>query len=373
MRDNFIFYLKLNQSRLSSFFTTLLIFIFSVSFNICSAQIWEFAFNSDLVASPSNGNPTISDVNTASHGYFTGINSTCSSTTGEPAQGAYSRNSFLQNSGWEFSFDASQMTGMSFSVCFRAASLGNTTEMTIRASNDGGTTWPVSTTVTGTGTSSSIFGGAITLSGMDNSSNIIIEAIRTSAGGATTIRIDRAVLSGTILPVKYLDFSATKASNQINLNWSTASEQNNDYFSIERSEDGLSFDAIGKVAGFGNSSAKVDYTFIDENPLNGTSYYRLKQVDFDGKVEYSSIISVKSENQKGDIDAKYLIGSQDLLISTPLSNYTITINDISGRVVRTFSGYSDDVTHISLSDLNQGLYIAVINGQFKSSKLRFKI
>ena len=77
----------------------------------------------------------------------------------------------------------------------------------------------------------------------------------------------------------------------------TASETNNNYFTIERSADGMNFEKIGIVRGAGNSSEMIDYSYSDYAPLTGMSFYRLKQTDFDGKESYSSVIVISSEGK----------------------------------------------------------------------------
>lgn len=94
------------------------------------------------------------------------------------------------------------------------------------------------------------------------------------------------------LPVELLDFQATRYEDHVQLSWSTASETDNDFFDIERSEDGVTFQSIGTVPGQGTSSEVVHYTFDDNAPLSGVTYYRLRQVDNDGSYTYSLVISV---------------------------------------------------------------------------------
>jgi len=92
--------------------------------------------------------------------------------------------------------------------------------------------------------------------------------------------------------VELVDFSASLKNSIVELQWSTASEKDNDYFSVEKSRDGKNFFSIGKVDGAGNSQSLLSYTYQDDDPFDGTSYYRLKQVDFDGTFENSDIKSV---------------------------------------------------------------------------------
>jgi len=101
--------------------------------------------------------------------------------------------------------------------------------------------------------------------------------------------------SFTTLPVELVEFKAraTNAAHQVTLHWSTASEINNDYFTVERSEDGHQFKTIGTVKGFGNSKTVRNYQFVDNQPLYGTAYYQLKQTDFDGQYEYFKPIAVE--------------------------------------------------------------------------------
>lgn len=82
----------------------------------------------------------------------------------------------------------------------------------------------------------------------------------------------------------------------MNLKWSTATETNNDYFLIERSKDGIEFESIINVDGAGFSTKKLTYSTSDNNPLSGLSFYRLKQVDFDGQFSNSEIVSVELRN-----------------------------------------------------------------------------
>ena len=99
--------------------------------------------------------------------------------------------------------------------------------------------------------------------------------------------------NGTVLPVTWgkVKVDAQKFSNLIT--WEIYSEQNNRYFSIERSIDGKTYDIIGKVKGRGNSTVYKEYTFEDKLPLSGIAYYRITQVDFDGAEESSVVISTQ--------------------------------------------------------------------------------
>ncbi len=98
------------------------------------------------------------------------------------------------------------------------------------------------------------------------------------------------------LPVQLLEFNVKMFSGIARVEWTTASEVNNDFFTVERSADGKHFEKIGMVDGAGNSTQFLKYHLQDENPLTGISFYRLKQTDFDGKFTYSQIVSISNFN-----------------------------------------------------------------------------
>ena len=96
-------------------------------------------------------------------------------------------------------------------------------------------------------------------------------------------------LCGIILPVGLLEFETQCNNRTINLRWATASETNNDYFTIERSMDGVTFEEVARINGVGNSSQVKKYAWIDKSPLTDIAYYRLSQTDFDGKTNYMGV------------------------------------------------------------------------------------
>jgi hypothetical protein len=95
-----------------------------------------------------------------------------------------------------------------------------------------------------------------------------------------------------ILPIELLSFNAHQEKNFNMLNWQTTSEKNNDYFLIERSENGIDFKNIGKVIGAGNSDNMQSYSFLDKSPMKGMNYYRLMHIDYNGYYNYTNIISI---------------------------------------------------------------------------------
>jgi hypothetical protein len=97
------------------------------------------------------------------------------------------------------------------------------------------------------------------------------------------------------LPIKLMYFNAKMIKQKVKLTWETAAEINNDYFTIERSEDGINFNRLFTKRGAGNSTIPKFYEMTDENPLPDQAYYRLKQTDYDGKFTYSNIRTVNNK------------------------------------------------------------------------------
>lgn len=113
-----------------------------------------------------------------------------------------------------------------------------------------------------------------------------------NTSGATGQCVLRTV---TPLPVKLIAFTAKTHNGTNILNWQTASETNSDKFVIQRSADAKTFEDIAEIEATGESQSLIDYQYIDTAPLNGTNYYRLKQIDKDNSFTFSKIISVNIE------------------------------------------------------------------------------
>jgi len=99
--------------------------------------------------------------------------------------------------------------------------------------------------------------------------------------------------SSTPLPIELLSFEAQQSGNAVKLNWSTATELNNDFFTLERLNDADGFDVVLTHPGKGTTSEVSHYEVFDRSPRVGKNYYRLKQTDFDGQFSYSDIVLVE--------------------------------------------------------------------------------
>ena len=191
--------------------------------------------------------------------------------------------------------------------------------------------------------------------------------------------------NGITLPVELLSFSGTEENGQVKLTWVTASEINNDYFSIERSSDGKTFEEAAKVKGAGNSSTQKKYEFIDESPyspnqqiIQETIYYRLKQVDYDGRNEYYSAIAVRlvppsewdiifqNPAVEGRLKGTLLLPSDEEL--------NISVIDLQGRIIKAekISGAKgSNFFKMSLEYVQNGMYLLKVYNDKNNIQKKF--
>lgn len=179
-----------------------------------------------------------------------------------------------------------------------------------------------------------------------------------------------------VLPIELIGFSGQLKDNTIVLNWQTASELNNDYFTIEKSLDGNKWADIGQIKGAGYAKSIQNYTFVDLNEMENKQYYRLKQTDFNKHFTYSKIISVQFN----------LNNSPKLTVFPNPATHQITVNlegfnfnnnaelqvmNTLGQVVFSKNKSINPSELIDLSAFPSGQYIVVIktNGQIMSRKL----
>ncbi len=181
------------------------------------------------------------------------------------------------------------------------------------------------------------------------------------------------------LPVELLYFDAIKENDYVLLEWETASEKDNDYFQIERSEDGITFDTIGKVSGAGNSKVNTSYSFKDVETLEAKTYYRLKQVDFDGDFEYSPVVSVGGQNMNNKLElypnpANDFINLRSSIVNQDLKNIQLTLYTVDGQLINE-NNYSFELLnneiYISINTLSKGIYLLEAKSNDFTEIIRF--
>ena len=163
-----------------------------------------------------------------------------------------------------------------------------------------------------------------------------------------------------VLPIEMTLYDVKIEDEKVHLNWVTATEKNNDYFIIQRSEDGNIWETIGVRKGKGNSIVENTYEMIDEKPLNGISYYRLKQVDFDGKYTFTPLRSIK--NSKELDFTLYPLPAKDQVIIN--SNHEkidqIQLIDVLGNQIEVIQKNINGESILDVSDLKSGIYTVIL-------------
>lgn len=161
------------------------------------------------------------------------------------------------------------------------------------------------------------------------------------------------------LPVKFASFNAERNKSNVNISWATAFEQNNRGFALERNING-SWEQVGWVssqASGGNSDVMLSYAYTDVNNVKGITQYRVRQVDMDGKASYSNVKAVRGEDQPVKLTI-YPNPSRDGRVNIAFDNEmavrNVTILDLNGRVVKQFTGVTNN--NLSVENLNPGVY-----------------
>ncbi|MFT3676905.1 MAG: T9SS type A sorting domain-containing protein [Chitinophagaceae bacterium] len=165
-----------------------------------------------------------------------------------------------------------------------------------------------------------------------------------------------------VLPVGLTRFSATCQSGVVQLNWATASEQNNDGFYPEKSTDGITWQEIGFVEGAGNSSQTRYYQYADKTGSSGTVYYRLRQMDFDGKAYYSTVIVNSCQANKAGLMNVILApnpaGSVTYLKFLPGNATVVQYSLVSMSGTSLLNGkWSGTEASLDLSGMANGVYL----------------
>jgi len=182
--------------------------------------------------------------------------------------------------------------------------------------------------------------------------------------------------SSNPLPVKLISFNAVAGEGQVNLDWVTATEVNNDYFTLLRSNDANNFTFLAKIKGSGNASSKRTYAYRDENPLPGKSYYRLMQTDYNGKTENLKIaaVSLNAQSRVSDSQPKLKIAPNpfsDRFIAefewAPGAEVQISLVSYDGAVVYSEKMITSDGKNIfqfsTPVGFKSGTYILRVAGQ----------
>ena len=227
--------------------------------------------------------------------------------------------------------------------------------------------------------------GCGTIGGVDQNTGVHVNSTQSEAGGTVTAArsqvpsfSDFAIgfSNSTTLPIELLSFSAANEGPNVICNWQTASELNNDFFTIERSADGISFSPLAYIKGSGTSTTYHNYSWSDKNPFSGLSYYRLKQTDFDNNYSYSDVVSI-SRNSSDSLKIFPNPAFDFISVVIPeetVNDAALTIINSTGTIVyseKINANKSRDIIQIPVMNLPRGYYLITFasSNQIKRVKL----
>lgn len=175
------------------------------------------------------------------------------------------------------------------------------------------------------------------------------------------------------LPIELARFVGECGNEGVSISWTTYSEINNDYFTLERSKNGVDFEVVDVIAGAGNSNSPITYNVVDQQAYGGTSYYRLKSTDYYGEEEYSQVVAVTCGTESTDFTLinAYEIDHLDLLVEFTArqnENYIVTLYDASGRLVFQENGKAGEGMNrmrLPVGGIAKGIYIVDLQNETK--------
>ncbi len=256
----------------------------------------------------------------------------------------------------------------------------------------GGGAYFIVTDASGVGSGSCPYEAAISLTDVSFTPGVSSGGTSTNYGSRTNANFSRGS-GGTVrtdvcavLPVELASFSATQVGEGVLLLWETMSEKNCEYFAVQKSNDGIKFETIGRVRGSGSSDSQNNYSFTDRTPLSSPNgeeiweeevYYRLQQVDYDGGYTYSNVLPVNI-NWTAVRVYPSVVGNELYceLLYRENGDPDVSITGILGNALKYYKEKSmsgNDRLVLDVSDLSPGIYFLKINSvkhpvQFKFIK-----
>jgi hypothetical protein len=166
------------------------------------------------------------------------------------------------------------------------------------------------------------------------------------------------------LPVELLGFTAVPSGDNVFLNWTTASEINNAFFTVEKSMDAIHWEELFTVDGAGNSTVTLHYNGVDDNPYGGTSFYRLKQTDFDGTSSYSNIEVVHFKEEDQVVIYPNPTDAEIRIVNVQSSDNVYLVNAIGQQVqgIKPLQTINGELLY-DLSSMASGLYFLVVGSE----------
>lgn len=199
------------------------------------------------------------------------------------------------------------------------------------------------------------------IGGCNDNSNPCTSTANDGGGADNTGLIDGN--GGTPLPIELDYFNVVPKNGIVNLSWRTLAEVNNELFEVERSKDGIVWETVIRQKGSGNSNSPKHYSAIDQNPLVGTSYYRLKQTDFDGKTEVFGMVPIEIKVNEMKVNA-FPNPTDGKITLTNLEEQTeVYLKNLDGRKLNIDFQRNGSTRTADLSSLKTGIYLIEIRNQ----------
>ncbi|MFT3948127.1 MAG: T9SS type A sorting domain-containing protein [Agriterribacter sp.] len=204
----------------------------------------------------------------------------------------------------------------------------------------------------------------INLSGSNGASGLIKGSTLTGTIPAGITITALAIGSvNTILPVTFGDFTAKPVKCTALLQWETYTEQNNSHFNVERSQDGIYFSTIAQVSGAGNSTTTKSYEYTDGSPLGGKSYYRITQVDFDGKYSSTPIRSIEMNCESASLSVYPNPASNQVTVKAGKAIMQVNVLSAGGQTVMQYRpslSQNGGSFNMNVQSLQSGIYLLQI-------------
>jgi len=206
-----------------------------------------------------------------------------------------------------------------------------------------------------------------------NASSIQLRIYLGSKANAEYHYFDNVCVTGTVipLPVEWLGFNVVAEEKEVKLDWSTATELNADYFEIERSINGVNFETIAILNASGNSNSPSYYEWTDMSPFEGTNYYRIKEVDYNGEFIFTNIRSAYFRSNELEAKVFYSENGTEIMTSCE-EDLSIEIYSLTGQHMLSLKNTSQSLI-LNSSNLTPGIYIANINCNSKEENLKIVI
>jgi len=181
------------------------------------------------------------------------------------------------------------------------------------------------------------------------------------------------------LPIELVDFYGREKEKTMDLKWLTATELNNDFFSVQHSADGKNFKEIGIVKGAGTTDEAQRYQFIHENPVEGINYYRLEQFDLDGSSNFSKIIAIRMINKWSATLYPNPVVDTDLsvnVLSESVEQIEFSVYDMNGKLILNQQNSLEkglNKTTIAVTNLPKGFYTLILSNNEKTEVQKFSV